>query len=209
MSVEILMKDLTKADKYLHSLDETPSQEDLARILELAKRHGNWYIRDRAVNILGRMKYGSDTLAQIAKNDENQWVRQSAEKWLTNYRGEMVKYECERSKNPFGKHFGRLELPVEAVIAVIDRDESQDKEVYSIGLSAMQAQNLDLRPVVQTDDIIYEGLSVEADGKTVPVRAYHAGGARLINGCGIRASSKLTADLKLDLGNTVKLHMNH
>ena len=127
-----------------------------------------------------------------------------------------------RKKNPFGQGWGRIEQPTEGIVAAIDND-GYNIELYRVGLSAMQMDNLgierrseplDRQALMRTiranergllDGQDYGNLVVEFEGHKKHSQVYNAFGMRVIGGCGVRVSSTLAEDLGLKLEDKIQL----
>lgn len=135
-----------------------------------------------------------------------------------------IKYKCEIQKNnPLGQGWGRIEQPAEGIVAAID-DNGYNVELYRIGLSAMQMDNLGVerrskplndQTLMKTiranekgllDGQDYGDLVVEFEGQKKSAQVYNAFGMRGIGGCGVRVSSTLAEDLGLNLEHKVRLY---
>lgn len=135
-----------------------------------------------------------------------------------------IRYKCEGQKdNLFGQVWGRINQPAKGIVAAID-DDGYNIELYRVGLSARQIDNLgierrsaplnsqSLRKTVRAnergllDGQDYGDLIVEYEGLKKVAQVYNAFGMRCIGGCGIRVSSTLAEDLELKLEDKVKLY---
>lgn len=134
-----------------------------------------------------------------------------------------LRYKCEsQNKNPLGRGWGKIKQPTEGIIAAIDND-GYNVELYRVGLSAMQLDNLGIErksaplnrnTLMKTinanergllDGQDYGRLIIEFGEQSVSAQAYNAFGMRAIGGCGIRVSSTLAEELGLRLEDRVKL----
>lgn len=132
-----------------------------------------------------------------------------------------IRYKCESQEdNPLGQGWGRIKQPAEGIVAAVD-----NVELYRIGLSAMQMDNLGIerkseplnnKTLMRTiranergllDGQDYGDLVVEFEGQKKPAQVYNAFGMRVIGGCGVRVSSTLAEDLGLKLEDKVRLYI--
>jgi hypothetical protein len=182
---------------WLESAPENPVDFQLDEVLQIAKTHDHWIVRDAVVTLLGRMQYKPEELAAIAQTDKHSSVRLNAHLWLIDYDGQLLKLRLEHdTSNPFGQGWDVLKTPVRAVVAAID----DDKHSLEIGLSAMQMRNLNLE-----GRVVGPVVGVAYRGKELAVIAYNAFGNSAIGGAGIRVSTALARELGLELGVEVEL----
>lgn len=136
-----------------------------------------------------------------------------------------IKYKCENQKyNNFGQDWGKIQHSVTGIVAAID-DDGYNVELYRIGLSAMQMENLGIEsrsepPSNQAamvrifranergllDGQDYGELVVNFEEHKKFAQVYSAFGVRGIGGCGVRVSSILAEDLGLKLEDEVRLY---
>lgn len=135
-----------------------------------------------------------------------------------------IMYKCESQKyNPFGNGWGRIKQPAKGIVAAID-DDGYNVELYRIGLSAMQIDNLEverrskplngqtlMKAVKANEKGLLDGqdygeLIVKFKGQKKYAQVYNAFGMRVIGGCGVRVSSTLAEDLGLKLEDKVRLY---
>lgn len=137
-----------------------------------------------------------------------------------------IRYKCEsQENNPLGQDWGKIKQPAIGIVAAID-DDGYNVELYRVGLSAMQMDNLGikrrrrsaplnyqtLRKTIRAnergllDGQDYRKLVVEFGVEKKFVQVYNAFGMRGIGGCGVRVSSTLAEDFGLKLENEVKLY---
>lgn len=134
-----------------------------------------------------------------------------------------IRYKCEDQRtNPFGRGWEKINQPAEGIVAAIDAD-GYNSELYRVGLSAMQMENLDIgrkskplnsKTLINTikanekgllDGQNYGDLNVEFNGQEKSAQVYNAFGMKSIGGCGVRISSILAEDLGLKLEDRVKI----
>lgn len=216
--------------------DEGPryiNDSTLDDLISVALNHSDWVFRLRAIACLGRNIKRKDgvhnydveqALNKVSLYDQHPSNRYGAAAWLTDYDAELIKYKCQAKKsNPFGQEWRQLDLPLNAIIGAIDTD-GYNTELYRIGLSAMQMDNL--RTERKTDPlgadtvlkIMHQNKNGLLDGqdfgevtlsfmeKRASAQVYNAFGSKSIGGCGVRISSILAEDFGAELEDTIILH---